>query len=291
MQIISKRRSVFSGSETGVEAGSQGMSASTSAITRRLKQRLQDSGIFDDPITLSPLIDPVSLTACGHTFSEQSIAPMLDRPSPLRCPLCREPAPQSALPYVRNYLAQDLMQLLAVELNRPIAPHIVNAAARGDITRVRILLDQGVNPDCIISSDPHRGTTALYMAAQHGHLDVVDLLLRHGARIDAYKHATRATPLHAAATQGHREVAAMLLQKGGDIGAKTSEGLTAMGCAVVQGHVEVVKLLLRYGSAVNDPQGTGGDWTLLELASRCRHTSILSLLVAAGERPSAQTGP
>ena len=54
------------------------------------------------------------------------------------------------------------------------------AAVEGHIEVVELLLRHGATHD-----REHKGWTALKSAAARGHVDVVELLLRHGARQDA----------------------------------------------------------------------------------------------------------
>ena len=75
---------------------------------------------------------------------------------------------------------------------------LLNAAERGDLWALSVLLDDGVHPD-----GPYRqGTTALMTAAKFGHLSCVKLLLTRGASINAQDHL-RYTALHYAAEGEH----------------------------------------------------------------------------------------
>lgn len=49
------------------------------------------------------------------------------------------------------------------------------------------------------------GLTSLHVAALHGHVDLVALLLKHGANIEA-KDVNQAGPLHFACQNGHFQV-------------------------------------------------------------------------------------
>ena len=58
------------------------------------------------------------------------------------------------------------------------------------------------------------GTTALRSACVGGHERVADLLLRHGANHEAVSVATSASPLHMAAKHGHLSVVELLVLYG-----------------------------------------------------------------------------
>ncbi len=72
-------------------------------------------------------------------------------------------------------------------------------ASDGDLPKVRKFLAQGVNPDIRDAA----GYTALHYAALKGHIEICDILLQHGADINATTRAGMATALHRAATSGN----------------------------------------------------------------------------------------
>ena len=69
--------------------------------------------------------------------------------------------------------------------------------------------------------------TPLYIAAHHGHLDVVQCLLDNGATIDL-GNAAGHTALHGAASQGHLGVIASLLGRGMFVDPLSTDGATPM---------------------------------------------------------------
>ena len=57
------------------------------------------------------------------------------------------------------------------------------------------------------------GATPVFLAAQTGHLDVVDLLIENGADKDKANNAGW-TPVFVASQQGHLDVVRLLIEKG-----------------------------------------------------------------------------
>lgn len=80
---------------------------------------------------------------------------------------------------------------------------------KGDYEGVKTLLEKGVKVD---DRDPGQNT-ALILAAENGYLQIVQLLLAHGADIHA-KNIRGETPLSAAAREKHPAVVDFLLEKG-----------------------------------------------------------------------------
>ncbi len=90
---------------------------------------------------------------------------------------------------------------------------------------------------------PH-GATPLYRAAGHGSVDVIKVLLKHGAAV-----ATDASyPVHAAASEGHVEALRLLLSCGGQLQGLDNEGWSLLDCAGYEGHAEAMWALLEMGA-------------------------------------------
>jgi len=93
------------------------------------------------------------------------------------------------------------------------------------------------------------------MRPRGGHLEVVKLLLEHGADPNV-KNRDGKTPLHNAASEGHLEVVKLLLERGADPNVKDDDGNTPLHNAAWRGHLEVVKLLLEHGADPNVQETT-----------------------------------
>jgi uncharacterized protein len=85
----------------------------------------------------------------------------------------------------------------------------------------------------------------LHSAVESGSMELLNLLLEHGARPDAVEFL-EATPLHSAAARGSREMVERLLAAGADPRRKTKEGKTAADLARQYGHEELAGWLAKF---------------------------------------------
>lgn len=88
------------------------------------------------------------------------------------------------------------------------------AAQHGHAEIVRVLLDAGEDPNRYNPVGCHAHSTPLHQAALAGHADVVRLLVERGARLDIEDIHYKATPLGWAEHGGQTEIAAYLRARG-----------------------------------------------------------------------------
>ena len=91
---------------------------------------------------------------------------------------------------------------------------LVLAAQLGHAEVVRLLLEAGEDPNRFNPPGGHAHSTPLHQAALAGHLDVVRTLVEHGARLDIRDTLWQGTPLGWAEHGGKTEVAAYLRSLG-----------------------------------------------------------------------------
>jgi ankyrin repeat protein len=175
-------------------------------------------------------------------------------------------------------------------------------------------LDTGAKVNFAVQDSAPRGEpfcTPLLLAAENGHLAVVNLLLAKGADVNAKAsynsiHET-ATPLIGATqvasdyeklgggplpgsreasskTHGYLEVVTVLLDKGAAVNAKNNFGNTALLNAAGNGQAEVVKLLLDRGASVD--LGNNEGVTPLLMAAQYGDVAVVTALLAKGANPN-----
>ena len=109
---------------------------------------------------------------------------------------------------------------------------------------------------------------------------IPDVVTKTLARVQFQACIRRSTALMIASQEGHVEVVRLLLAcQAVDVNKADSNGFTALCIASYTGHVEVVRLLLAH-PGVKTRQTTSDGWSALGAASQSGHGAIVSLLVA-----------
>uniref|UniRef100_A0A0F7ZCG5 Ankyrin repeat domain-containing protein 27 n=2 Tax=Crotalus adamanteus TaxID=8729 RepID=A0A0F7ZCG5_CROAD len=123
------------------------------------------------------------------------------------------------------------------------------------------------------------GLTSLHVAALHGHVDLVALLLKHGANMEA-KDVNQAGPLHFACQNGHFQVVEFLIECTAKLNKKDIYGNTPLMYACLKGYQEIAAILLQHGASVNLPNNQGN--TPLHKAVIGNYKAVVQLLLQHG---------
>jgi len=188
------------------------------------------------------------------------------------------------------------------------AKHLHDAAADGEIERVKLLISE----DADVNVKNSQGLTPLHYAAFEGHKDIVELLLAHGADVNVGDANYNRTALQFAMQSNQREIVQLLVSKGADIpplhfaiyikdeakakslieGGADVNKRTPFGTPLHQaagaGLKDVAELLIEKGADVNAKPNW--DWTPLHSAAEEGHKDIVELLIAKGANVNARDG-
>lgn len=156
------------------------------------------------------------------------------------------------------------------------------AAESGNVELVQLLLDHGA-----ITTQTNE--SPLNRAAKEGHEAVVRILIARKADVNAKDSIAQATPLIMAASRGWTNVIRTLLTNNADINAQTKNGYTALMQAARYARKDVVKQLLEFKPDLNleDDRGRTALGWATQNNSGVVDTNIVELLKQYG---AMQTG-
>jgi ankyrin repeat protein len=160
-----------------------------------------------------------------------------NQPQPVESSSCNAGVSPAASACGGNVVAARLLDL---------GKKLIEATREGRIEQVRHLVEGSGAP---FTSD-WLGTTALHVAAQCGHADIAEILVRGGVNRDARTKLER-TALHLAAQSGSFDIVDLLLNYKSDVNARDMLRMTPLHWAVERGHLMVAERLLIAGADVD----------------------------------------
>ena len=128
---------------------------------------------------------------------------------------------------------------------------------------------------CLVDAKGQDGYTALHYSCRDGHVDIVKILVKHKANLNARTDSGN-TPLTLAARNKHDNVVHALLSDSVD--AKGQDGYTELHYSCRDGHVDIVKILVKYKANVNARTDSGD--TPLTLAAKNKHDNVVHALLS-----------
>lgn len=174
-------------------------------------------------------------------------------------------------------------QEFSEEEHQVYTPLIV-AAMNGHYDVVHILLTQvrpNLEKEGCVKFDGHliEGASALWVAAGAGHLNVIKLLVEHGADVN---HHTKnlSTPVRAACFDGRLDIIRYLVDHEANINFANAYNNTCLMIASYKGHAEVVEYLMDNEAAPNEQANCGA--TALHYAAECGHVDVCTALLDFG---------
>lgn len=151
-----------------------------------------------------------------------------------------------------------------------LGKQLLEACKEGDTAEVKSLIQNGAP----FTTD-WLGTSPLHFAAQYGHADTTEVLLKVGVSRDTRTKVDR-TPLHIAAQEGHLDIVSLLVTYGADLDAKDLLRMTPLHWAVERGHRDVVECLLANGADANS--SSKFDKTPLDIAYDVARNDLVPIL-------------
>ncbi|XP_047503600.1 integrin-linked protein kinase [Pieris napi] len=143
----------------------------------------------------------------------------------------------------------------------------------GNALQVRVWLDDTEHD--MNQGDDH-GFSPLHWACKEGHIKIVEMLIRRGARINVTNMGDD-TPLHLAAAHGHRPIVQLLLQNRVDVNFTNEHGNSPLHYACFWGYSAIAEDLVIAGALVslaNKDGDTPLDKTKGQLVQRLHELAV-----------------
>jgi ankyrin repeat protein len=184
-----------------------------------------------------------------------------------------------ALPALVLAMAMGLLTADAAATSEPPAERLVDpvedAMRRGKADLLAAELQARPTHPLVDGS----GNPLLHRAAARGRVDMVRVLLDHGADVHA-RSAIQQTAMMFAARSGHVAVMSLLDERGADVGTVAGNGRIALHFAAAGGHTEAAQWLIGLGSPVDVADASGATPVLL--AARAGSAATVALLLRNG---------
>ncbi|NWT21501.1 DAPK1 kinase, partial [Vireo altiloquus] len=152
--------------------------------------------------------------------------------------------------------------------NKHGTPPLLIAAGCGNIQMLQLLLKRGSRIDV----QDKAGSNAIYWASRHGHVETLKFLSDNECPLDI-KDKSGETALHVAARYGHVDVVQFLCSIGSNPDFQDKEEETPLHCAAWHGYYSVAKALCEAGCNVNI-KNKEGETPLLTASARGYHDIV-----------------
>lgn len=140
-------------------------------------------------------------------------------------------------------------EIAALLLEKGVELDIFAACMAGAGDRVAELIGRDGS---LVNGYSHDGWTPLHLAAFFGPPAIVDVLIDHGADVNARaQNGTTNQPLHAAAAARNVQAVRALVEHGADVNARQEGGYTPLHSAAQNGDLETARFLISHGADVS----------------------------------------
>jgi ankyrin repeat protein len=156
------------------------------------------------------------------------------------------------------------------------AAPLVEAVKAGDRAAALAMLAQRVD----VNPPEADATTALHWAVQQNDVELVDRLLRAGARVNA-RNDYGSTPMSEAAVVANPALLSRLLEAGADVESPNADGQTALMVVARTSQVDAAQVLLARGAKVDAVEQWRGQTALMWAVAQSQ-PAMVKALVAAG---------
>jgi ankyrin repeat protein/predicted DNA-binding WGR domain protein len=158
---------------------------------------------------------------------------------------------------------------------------LMYAARAGRVENVRFLIE---NNRSIPAAKDRQGYSAIHLAAENGHTEVIKVLIEAGVKV-ALGGPDRKTALHIAAARGDLEMVQFLVENNAKVTVKDKMKRSPLVLACKNGNLQVAAYLLQQGSPFVEGDSSGN--TPLHYACAYGYPELIEVLMRAGANPNS----
>lgn len=202
------------------------------------------------------------------------------------------PVKGNDVPLQENVITQQQIQDLpqSIEISEMggvmIAVDYTSALSRAvadeDIDAVRDLISKGENVNT--KEDSYSKITPLFVAVEHGNVEIVQMLLNAGAKVNA-RDKEKQTPLMRLDNDATAELIDVLVRSGAKVGLIDKEGNSALIISASYAPSEAIQALIDAGADINHANNEG--YTALMRAAESGGVETVKALLEAGAKVNA----
>ena len=160
---------------------------------------------------------------------------------------------------------------------------LLSATVQGHLNTVCWLVENGASVNACLKDD---GTAAIHLASYDGNQEILSYLLQNGAFVDSEDHEGR-TALMVACQTRHRNIVELLLSYKPDTKKTAKCGKSAPVYAAVTGHHECLSLLLDADKSLFE-KCDNNDCPILTVAALHGNKEVVELLIRSGADKNCQ---
>jgi uncharacterized protein len=230
------------------------------------------------------LLSALTLAGCSPDDSTPEVAPS---PTTESSSTSARPSSSSTAPTAEAGPGTTPPTPLNSQRQQRLDVDLIAAAWKNDVPRARRLIGRGAD----VNTEDETVQSAFLIGASEGHLELLDLTLRHGADVNA-KDSFNGTGLIRAAERGHWDVVGRLIQAGTPLNHVNNLGWTALHEAIILGDgdqraLDTVRVLVAAGADVKIRSQRDG-LTAMQHATNRGYGEMADLLAAATATPPAR---
>ncbi len=176
-------------------------------------------------------------------------------------------------------LEEYLKYKLRIDKDYGSYPLIYLAVQHGDLEIIDFLCHNGAEINAL-----NANYTPIYIAAKNGDVASISLLAMNGADVNKGNCITMVTPVHIAAKNGHIPAITAFAKLGADLNLGDDKGATPLHAVAEENHVEAIVTLIALKIAPNIADDNGA--TPLHMAAKRNSVEAIVALIKLGANPN-----